>query len=106
MIKNTPMTPSEVKIARKETIPPEVFKAINTLLAENYKNGIAKISQEQVINLILALKDTTRNIIFDNNWLDIEEIYKEFGWNVTYYKADFFDTEDVSFFEFKTQEQK
>lgn len=85
-------------------IPGEVIEVVNKLLTENYEpnNGTASIHQDDILNLLSspAYGNHSRRDVFDNHWLDFEDIYREKGWKVTYVKATY-DDEFASYFKFE-----
>lgn len=87
-------TPEDAVKAKAEvtSIPEYVFQAFNGLLAEKYNRYCIEIPQDQVIDRILRISPNevlTRRDIFDNRWLDVEDIYEENGWSVEYDKPGF-----------------
>lgn len=59
--------------------------------------------QDAVIKRILIkLPNVTQAQIFDNGWLDVEELYREAGWAVEYDKPGHGETYPARF-EFKRQ---
>ena len=92
-----PLTYDEVKKAkiefRKNNIPDFVVEAINCLLVQKFSanENVISISQNAIIDKILSLSNIgyTTNEIIDNGYLDFEELYLDFGWEVTYYKQDY-----------------
>lgn len=78
-----PITPQEVT----HNIPDEVIASFNELIQENFDGRTSTIKQDQVIERILSkLPDIPRQTIFDKNWLDVENKFKEVGWKVEYEK--------------------
>ena len=84
-----PVSPNEVV---QGGFPDFVLESFNLLIAQNFCGSSAKVEQEQVIDRILALANwgsgfnVNRKEIFDNGWLNIEEIYRKEGWQVEYFK--------------------
>lgn len=86
MNKVQPITPKELDETLDKSFPEAVIKAFNQLLKENYRGkGSVNIEQEDVINLILKLDESlSKNVIFDKKYLDIEPLYRKYGWKVKY----------------------
>lgn len=86
-----PLSPEEVKDKRiKRVFPDFVLEAFNSLLLEaSCSGGLSlKIIQDDAIDRILSRRpEFTRADIFNNKWLDVEDVYREAGWAVGYYKA-------------------
>jgi len=95
------ISPDEAMAAKKSSIPAEVISAFNELIKQNISaSGHATIKQQKVVAFIVArmgLKSS--KIIFDNKWLDVEDIYRAKGWKVKYDKPGY--NEDYeAYFEF------
>jgi hypothetical protein len=98
-----PIRPEDVK-KKKVEIPDYIIEAFNELIQEKWDGTRAKIEQEEAIKKILGDKVEDRherNVIFDNHWLDVEDTYREFGWDVQYYKQPYYETKLDHFFIFK-----
>jgi hypothetical protein len=85
-----PITPDEA-VSQKVALPSFVISAINKLLAEefNHKKDIISIYQKDIINAIIGEAELvgehiTKDEIYDKKYLDFEETYEEYGWNVVY----------------------
>jgi hypothetical protein len=91
-IPDTPIKPSEVVALKKNYIPGFVFQGFNSCIAKHYNNGYASFTQDQVIEEIIKQwrlsidldTEVTRDLIFQNKWLDVEGVYREQGWMVEY----------------------
>jgi len=80
-----PITPQEVVDKKLETLPDAVIRAFNTLIVKKFDGYESTVEQEEVIKAIMAEDETIgRQEIFDNHWLDVEDIYRKIGWNVTF----------------------
>lgn len=102
MDKVKPIRPDEIGEHKARIFPDFVLKAFNDLLAENFSHGSAKILQKNAIQRILQYGNMTqeeRGQIFDNGWLNVEEIYRDAGWKVKYDKPGYCESYDA-FFEF------
>lgn len=85
-------TPEDAVRAKVKNIPEYVFQAFNELLAEEYNRDCIEIPQDWAVNRILMLSSDevlTSRDIFDNKWLDVEDIYEANGWSVEYDKPGF-----------------
>lgn len=84
-----PIRPSEVAELRAKMIPEEVFASFNELIGKSYDGKHACVLQDDVVALILekmkkAGREIDRQEIFDNHWLDVEDIYRKAGWRVDF----------------------
>lgn len=93
-----PITPAEYD-KHCGNFPDFVFEAFNRKISEVRSTAVIRVFQNDVIDLIIELGGVTRSEIFNNNWLDIEDHYRDAGWVVYYYKSPYCSDED-SYFEF------
>lgn len=91
-----PITPDEAhaKYLSADRFPPEVFDAFNELIEKNWTaGGVATFTQEAVVTLILGKllirANATREKIYVNKWLDVEDAYRQKGWDVNYDKPGY-----------------
>ena len=100
-------TPEDVLKKRVGTIPDYVIDAFNDLLTENYQEDETIIEQEDIIRKILEYStddELTRETIFKKHYLDIENLYRNNGWEVDYEKPAF-DELFEPFFIFKPKKK-
>lgn len=99
------VTPATIAEKKKQVIPKEVFDAFDELIAANYDGDGATVMQNEVIALILTnfnkgkseAEYITRQTIFDKNWLNVEEVYRNAGWRVNYDKPAYNESYEASF---------
>ncbi len=91
-----PITPGEASEQKNQAIPDAVIEAFNELIIQTLSFGRARFTQEKVVELIVA-KGIKKGDIFTNNWLDIEPLYEDIGWKVTYDKPGFNETYEATF---------
>ena len=84
-----PISPADIAKKKIEVIPPLVIEVFNELLAKKFTAGSAKILQDDVIAAIISRKSITRAEIFEQGWLNVEEIYRAQGWRVEYDKPGY-----------------
>lgn len=88
-----PINPSEVQDKKSSLIPDVVFESFNKLIAEGIStSGRATVKQDDVVKLIVANSNLTRNEIFDKGYLDVEHHYRKAGWKVEFDKPAYFET--------------
>lgn len=102
-----PISPKEVAACKAKSFPAFVFEAFNELIASKYTMGRATVKQNDVIALILQKANSgldedilTRGDIFDKGYLNVEEVYREQGWKVSYDKPAYNESY-AAYFEFK-----
>lgn len=91
-----PISREEALKRRKENrngIPDLVFEIVNELLlTKPRKNNRIIITQDEILDKLTGDEDCgrfSRQAVFDNGWLDFEDIYREVGWKVTYDKPGY-----------------
>lgn len=97
-----PITPEEARKCRP-LIPDFVLQVVNELISEKARNNKKiTIKQNEIVNKIIARhSDMTKKEIFDSNWLDFEDIYRDAGWKVVCDKPGYNEDYDAYFvFEF------
>lgn len=83
-----PKRPEDVGAAKADYIPAVVFDAFNAEIAERYSGRSATVMQEAVVARLVAA-GFKRSEIFGNGWLNVEEAYREAGWEVRYEKPGY-----------------
>jgi len=92
MNKKLPLSPNDIQVNLVEVFPEFVIEAVNNLIIKYYKGRRSfTFKQKELTDEILRLSPetyngerVTSNLIYDNHWLDIEELYIKNGWKVTY----------------------
>lgn len=95
-----PITPAEVVMHKTGAIAPEVFDAINDLIARKWDGNEARVGQAEVVLAIQNRLRIERHEIFQRGYLDVEESYRAAGWHVEYDKPAYCETYEP-FFTFK-----
>ena len=81
-----PVSPNEIT----PLIPDFVINVVNRLLQKKWNGTSAIILQETIINEIINDQpNISREEIFDNGWLNFEDIYRKVGWDVEYDKPGY-----------------
>ena len=94
--KIVPITPEGFVAEKLKALPGEAIAAFNELIIKNCSNGSATVVQEDVVELMVK-KGLNRNDIFDNHWLDVEELYEKNGWDVAYDKPGYNESYNAYF---------
>lgn len=90
-----PIKPTDVIAIKADIIPDFVIAAFNKCIAKHYSGKQSIFTQDEVIETIIELggdklpKQDKRLYIFDNKWLNVEEIYRISGWGVVYDKPGY-----------------
>ena len=108
-----PIRPDEVK-PKKPVIPDFVVEAFNELIQDKWdeRRGRAIVKQEEAVQKILEKAPQNeenpfkRSDIFENHYLDVEDLYREYGWVVKYTKQKYYETKEDHFFTFSKKEEE
>ncbi|RWZ87221.1 MAG: hypothetical protein EO766_11885 [Hydrotalea sp. AMD] len=98
-----PITPQEVVKRRLNSIPGIVIDIINDLIVKNWKHSSnwAIVKQDDIVTAIATTMNVSNQEIFNKGWLEIEDLYREVGWQVLYDKPDS-DEIGAAYFRFKS----
>ena len=100
-IKNRSITPEEVKKLKVHTIPDVIFEATNELIIKHFDGIRAIVELNEIIDKVCTEETgLTHNEIFDSHYLDIEDYYRNQGWDVTYDDPAYCENYEP-YFEFK-----
>jgi hypothetical protein len=80
-----PISPDEVSEWKQTVFPDDVFEVFNELITSTFSGNQARVYQRDVVAKLVG-RGHSRHEIFANHWLDIEDVYREAGWIVTYDK--------------------
>lgn len=88
-----PISPEDVAKAKVQILPAFVITIFNGLIAKNYCSGVARVTQEEVVALLIQSGHAqSSQQVIDNHWLDVEDVYREEGWSVEYDKPGYNET--------------
>lgn len=95
-----PISPEELPKQKRLQIPDIILDVVNKLIVKNWNASSreAIVYQKEILNEIGERLDHDK--IFDNHWLDIEDIYREQGWIVVYDAPAYCESYD-EYFKFK-----
>lgn len=92
-----PISPAEVT----HSIPDFIIEAFNKLIREKWDGEEARVLQDEVMDIVSSNNPDdprpSRRTVFDNHWLDVEDIYRKAGWKVEYDKPTYCETYDAYF---------
>lgn len=95
-----PITPKEAKQKAQTAIPSFIIQAVNDLICLKIgSNDSVVIKQDDILEQAGAglNKPEFRRQIYDNKWLDIEDLYVKFGWKVEYDKPAYCESYPATF---------
>jgi hypothetical protein len=84
-----PITPAEALKKKKLDVPEAVLEVWNATIAKNLKGKTSLVMQEEIVELLASKMECTRSKVFDNDWLEIEQLYRDVGWKVVYDKPGY-----------------
>ncbi len=90
------ITPQEVEGKKVSTIPSAVIEAFNELILKDFDGTSATVGQKEVTRLI-GKKGISSTKLFNNHWLDVEQLYRNAGWIVNYDKPAYNETYEATF---------
>ncbi|MBR5419174.1 hypothetical protein IK110_02910 [Candidatus Saccharibacteria bacterium] len=101
---NLAISPKEAeKLHIEAVVPPEVFEAVNQLLAERVSDGGSiVIRQDEIVSLAKKLlkkagKPFKARDFYDKGWLNFEPYYRQKGWKVVYDKPAYCEDYEPTF---------
>jgi uncharacterized membrane-anchored protein len=94
-----PITPEDAEKQRILAIPDFVIEAMNELLVQKLHDNHATIYIEEIIEKALerAPFGVTREDLFKQRMLDIENTYRNAGWKVVFDKPGFNESYEANF---------
>lgn len=95
-----PIGPDDIAEHKLKTLPSYDVEAWNEIIAKNYSGSSSIVKQDDAIELIQekyriahdSYDGRSRQMIFDEKWLEIEPLYEAEGWKVEYDKPDYNET--------------
>jgi hypothetical protein len=100
--KTKPLSPDEVLEKKQASIPDEMLEAVNEMIVKKWNGSEATFKQEDVLDLYFLKKgenniQKNRDKVFDNHWMDFEDIYRKAGWGVSYDKPAYNESYPATF---------
>lgn len=95
-----PITPEEAINDRINHIHPDIINVTNELIAAKISsiNSSVRILQKEIIEgFMIKNPDFERKKLTEDHHLDIEGIYRKYGWKVVYDKPAYNETYEASF---------
>lgn len=102
MAKTDPIRPDEIINLKKDYLPSEIIQAINECIIKNWNGKYSRFTLKEVTSLMLEKmlvkhKPYTRQMIYDNGYVDFEDVYRDVGWKVVYDKPGFNENYQANF---------
>lgn len=88
-----PITPD---VLTDREFPDFVIKAFNDCISEKYSCGRASVFIKDVVLKIIKYAGPilTEKCVYNSGYLNIEEIYENYGWNVKYVSPEYTESFD------------
>ena len=96
-----PIKASEIMSVKNAAIPEVVIDVFNDFIIKNFNGRYANVVKDQVVE-VLVQKGLDRQKIYANHWLDVEDLFRENGWNVQY-DSPGYDESYPAFYVFKVK---
>jgi hypothetical protein len=87
-----PITPDEAMKFKKKALPEEVIQSFNELIAVNFDGKESCFIQSAIVRRIREKIQLDGREVFPIEWLDVEDIYEDAGWIVTYDKPSYVES--------------
>ena len=95
-----PISPDEVGQARDKSFPDFVIEAFNECITKHWDGKTATFQQREVMAAILAkrpFETMTKSYVYEQRWLDVEDMYRRQGWHVEYDRPGYCETYEPTF---------
>lgn len=94
-----PIKPSEIQDLKNAQIPEWVIECVNKIIVDKWNGRQAQFTLKEIMSMVMvaAPEGTTRNQIYDNHWMNFEDLYRREGWEVEFNKAGYNETFDDFF---------
>lgn len=101
-----PITPKEAALEVQKSIPDFVISSFNDKIIEAIKNKSGIIDQKELVDLIVEKSECRCNDqdVFDNGWLNVEELFADAGWILKYVKPEYYDVNSKKHFTVEPKE--
>jgi ATP-dependent exoDNAse (exonuclease V) alpha subunit len=95
-----PIRPNELEIER--AFPEFVLEAFNNTITQHYRNGVSSFKDKDIIAEIIKMSEATgnpvtRSEIYTQRWLDVEELYIKYDWQVSHESPGWGERQEGSF---------
>jgi hypothetical protein len=94
-----PLTPKDALAVAHTSFPDGVIEVWNELIQKNLRGKRATIKQDDAARALARKFRVPQQKVYDNDWLDIEDVYRKAGWRVRHDKPGY-DESYAAYFEF------
>jgi hypothetical protein len=82
-----PISPAQIVEIKKKYIPDGVFEVFNDAITIAYEDGLSIVYRDDIVDTLTERFGMERSEIIKNGWLNVEEAYRDSGWQVNYDQA-------------------
>mgnify|MGYP001258179063 CR=1 FL=1 len=102
MNKVKPISPKEIIERKQDSIPDEIFQAVNEMITKNWNGHSSTFRQSDLVDHYFSIVgggelNSDREKIYENHWLDFEDIYRKAGWSVEYDRPGYNESYPATF---------
>ena len=91
-----PITPEEALLNPGAGVPDIVIEHVNWMISQKMRGNSATIYQKDIVAELVSV-GIPKEKIYENNWLDIEDLYRSRGWKVEYDKPGYNESGEAYF---------
>lgn len=101
--KTEPIAPEDLIKAKTKYIPSPVIECVNELIAKHWNGMSSTFKQTDLVDMIINAMyvsdeyNWAKAQIFEQKYLDFEDIYRDKGWTVVYDKPGYNETYEPTF---------
>ena len=97
-----PIKPAEVQELINKSFPDFVIQAFNSCIQANWiaSSGRATFTTAKVVAEMIKIQGSQNldsSTVYSNKWLDVEPLYRDNGWKVTYDSPAYNESYEASF---------
>ena len=92
-----PIDPENVQEAKNCDIPDVIIKVVNEMIVEKWDGSSSTIKQENIVKAVEKRSEYTSEEIYNNKWMDFEDLFTRAGWKVKYDKPAYCESYDATF---------
>jgi hypothetical protein len=92
-----PISPKEVQIEKLNNIPEKMIEVVNSLIVKKFSGYSATILEKDIVAAFSKETGITSKEIYDNHYLDFEDLFRKAGWVVEYDKPGYNETYSANY---------
>jgi hypothetical protein len=92
-----PITPEEAADNKADLLPARVISAWNEVITKNFNGTSSTFTQDEIVQVISSKMKCPVEQCYKMKWLDVEPMYRRYGWDVTYDKPGYNESYSATF---------